>query len=97
MQLCAACTPAKGTRLLAQVGLLAFRDPFGIRPLVLGYRTTSDGNEWCFASEDCAFGPLGFVKARAPKPPAASRPSLPHQHALRTFSCCAFAGDGKPR
>jgi len=47
---------------LAQVGLFAFRDPFGIRPLVLGHRVSEDGAEWCFASEDCAFGPLGFVK-----------------------------------
>jgi glutamine phosphoribosylpyrophosphate amidotransferase len=50
--------------LAAQVGLFAFRDPFGIRPLVLGTRVSEEGPEWCFASEDCAFGPLGFVKAR---------------------------------
>lgn len=50
--------------LTPQVGLFAFRDPFGIRPLVLGQRSTEFGSEWCFASEDCAFSPLGFVKAR---------------------------------
>jgi glutamine phosphoribosylpyrophosphate amidotransferase len=49
-----------------QVGLFAFRDPFGIRPLVLGHRSSEDGPEWCFASEDCAFGPLGFTKVRLP-------------------------------
>jgi glutamine phosphoribosylpyrophosphate amidotransferase len=55
------------TRLLPrtpQVGLFAFRDPFGIRPLVLGHRVSEEGPEWCFASEDCAFGPLGFIKVR---------------------------------
>ena len=49
-----------------QVGLFAFRDPFGIRPLVLGHRVSEEGPEWCFASEDCAFGPLGFIKVRKP-------------------------------
>jgi len=49
---------------ILQVGLLAFRDPLGIRPLVLGHRVSEDGPEWCFASEDCAFGPLGFTKVR---------------------------------
>ena len=50
--------------LISQVGLFAFRDPFGIRPLVLGHRVSDEGPEWCFASEDCAFGPLGFIKVR---------------------------------
>ena len=49
---------------ILQVGLLAFRDPLGIRPLVLGHRVSEDGPEWCFSSEDCAFGPLGFTKVR---------------------------------
>lgn len=31
------------------------------RPLVLGRRMDSQGREeWCIASEDCAFGPIGF-------------------------------------
>ena len=51
-----------------QVGLFAFRDPFGIRPLVLGHRVSEEGPEWCFASEDCAFGPLGFTKVRDVRP-----------------------------
>ena len=37
--------------LIDQVGLFAFRDPFGIRPLALGHRETPMGNEWCFASK----------------------------------------------
>lgn len=54
--------------LISQVGLFAFRDPFGIRPLVLGTRMTDDGPEWAFASEDCAFGPLAFTKVRDVRP-----------------------------
>ena len=43
--------------LIAGVGLLAFRDPLGIRPLSLSSR---NGNEWLVASESAAFRPLGF-------------------------------------
>eukprot|EP00241_Pyramimonas_parkeae_P017089 CAMPEP_0114293988 /NCGR_PEP_ID=MMETSP0059-20121206/9884_1 /TAXON_ID=36894 /ORGANISM="Pyramimonas parkeae, Strain CCMP726" /LENGTH=627 /DNA_ID=CAMNT_0001415731 /DNA_START=16 /DNA_END=1900 /DNA_ORIENTATION=+ len=54
--------------LINNVGMFAFRDPHGIRPLVLGRRPTVNGVEWCFASEDCAFGPIGFERVRDVKP-----------------------------
>ena len=38
--------------LIAGYGLLAFRDPFGIRPLILGTRKNEDGSyEWVVTSE----------------------------------------------
>lgn len=54
--------------LVRGVGLVAFRDPNGIRPLVLGTRLTEEGPEWCVASEDCAFGPIGFKRVRDVQP-----------------------------
>jgi amidophosphoribosyltransferase len=41
-------------------GLLVFRDPHGIRPLVSGQRQTVNGTDYIFASEDTMFAALGF-------------------------------------
>lgn len=42
-------------------GLIAFRDPHGIRPLVFGERKNADGTtDYIFASENTAFYALGF-------------------------------------
>lgn len=43
-------------------GLLAFRDPHGIRPLTMGVREHSGHQEYLFASENTAFSSLGFER-----------------------------------
>ncbi len=50
--------------LVVGKGLLAMRDPNGIRPLVLGERETPQGKEYAFASESVAFDILGFKRVR---------------------------------
>jgi len=45
---------------IAGVGLLAFRDPYGIRPLCLGINETEQGNEYLIASESVALEGMGF-------------------------------------
>ena len=55
--------------LVKGAGIVAFRDPNGIRPLVLGERRGPDGEvDYAFASEDCAFGPIGFRRVRDVRP-----------------------------
>ena len=46
--------------LIAGRGLLAFCDPHGIRPLVLGVRQTPEGPEYALASETTCLDYLGF-------------------------------------
>ena len=51
--------------LLAGYGLLAFRDPYGIRPLILGRRTAAGGgDEWIAASESLVLENAGFEVVR---------------------------------
>ena len=50
--------------LIAGHGLLAFRDPFGIRPLAFGEAATLEGREWMVASESVALEGTGHRMVR---------------------------------
>lgn len=49
-------------------GIVAFRDPNGIRPLVLGKREADGGNDYMVASESVALDVLQFERMRDLKP-----------------------------
>jgi amidophosphoribosyltransferase len=49
---------------IAGHGILAFRDPFGIRPLCYGVNETDSGTEYLVASESVALEGLGFKFVR---------------------------------
>ena len=50
------------------LGIVAFRDPHGIRPLVIGKRSTGQGDEYMVASESVAIDALGYELLRDVEP-----------------------------
>ncbi len=50
--------------LIAEIGVFAFRDPFGLRPLCYGTRQSEQGVEVMIASESVALDALGFKLVR---------------------------------
>lgn len=53
---------------IAGYGILAFRDPFGIRPLVLGEAETDHGHEYLVASESVVLQGMGYRLVRDVEP-----------------------------
>ena len=54
--------------MIVGFGLLAFRDPYGIRPVVYGRRETDIGPEHMFASESVALDVAGYDTVRDVEP-----------------------------
>ncbi|KAG5437722.1 hypothetical protein PCANB_000435 [Pneumocystis canis] len=54
--------------MIAGYGILGFRDPNGIRPLVFGERKNEHGKDYLFASESVALDQLGFTNYYDVKP-----------------------------
>lgn len=53
---------------IASYGMVAFRDPYGIRPLCMGYLDGENGREWMIASESVALTACGFTLLRDIEP-----------------------------
>lgn len=80
------CEGAYGVvALITGHGLLAFRDPNGIRPLIYGSRESEQGTEYMVASESVALQALGFTVVRDIAPGEAI--FIDMQHNVHTHQC----------
>src|SRR5690606_18117766 len=71
--------------MITGVGIVGFRDPFGIRPICFGERTTDLGREYIIASESVAIHALGYNLVRDIRPGEAVFISA--QGELHTMQC----------
>lgn len=75
--------------MIANYGVLAFRDPNGIRPLVFGERETENGKEYMIASESVALDVQGYKLLRDVAPGEAIFITVDGQ--LHTQQCAAHS------
>ena len=54
--------------MISGYGIIGFRDPYGIRPIVFGKRETETGTEYIIASESVSIDALGFDLIRDVEP-----------------------------
>jgi amidophosphoribosyltransferase len=54
--------------MISGFGILGFRDPYGIRPVIFGERESDAGKEYMIASESVAITSLGFTVIRDIEP-----------------------------
>ena len=71
--------------LINGYGVVGFRDPNGIRPLVLGRRDTAQGTDYVIASESAALEALGFTLMRDVGPGEAV--TIDRERHLHSFQC----------
>ena len=76
-----------GVAIIIGYGLLGFRDPFGIRPLVFGKREGAAGTEYMIASESVALDAQGFQLVRDVRPGEAVFVDMAGR--LHTYQCAA--------
>ncbi len=71
--------------MITGVGILGFRDPNGIRPIIFGERKTDIGTEFIIASESVAIDSLEFQRLRDIEPGEAVFITVDGE--LHTFQC----------
>ncbi len=73
--------------MITGYGVLGFRDPCGIRPIVYGKRETEQGTEYMIASESVALDVLGFELIRDLEPGEAV--FIDREGKLHVYQCAA--------
>jgi amidophosphoribosyltransferase len=71
--------------MIPGVGVIGFRDPYAIRPIVLGRRETDQGTEYMIASESVAMDTLDYQRVRDLEPGEAV--FISHDGRLYTQQC----------